>query len=751
MLSPIVLLTAAYALGIALGQYIPPPLPFYLLLLFVGLAVIAIIIKIKIGRLLLVIFLLFGLLQSRAPQADPLGCFVETDFLTVQGEVAGKPNVSGEKVYFPFTVIRANENKIRQDILVFLRAGKPIEYGDKLELRGRLSRPEKLLLFSVTHCRKLGSGGNWWNKVAFYFSDRFNDVLVQILPLKEASLLGSVLLGSSVSPLDPEVKEEYRKAGLIHLLVVSGTQVSILIGVCLSLAKICRFPVWLSVAVATIFNLLLVVVTGGGASILRAAIMGEIALVGQLFDREKEFSTALALSALILLLFDPNYLFDLGFQLSFLATWSLFFLVPPLTESLPEKIPGRELFALSIGPLLATTPLIVYNFNQFSLAGIISNFIVLPWIETLVVFGFSTAMIGFIFLPLAKVLGGTLWLGLAFLDLIAKAIAALPAGSAYVRQVPFIWLAVYYLVLLNLIKRLATREGIKRAVFLFIIVFFLPLFIGGEKGLVVTFIDVGQGDAAFIECPNGRKILIDGGGEESDKGRGYDRIGKMVLLPFLRKQGVNKLDLVIATHPHADHIGGLNEVLRSVKVDNLIDNGEVLNSPAYRRFQELIALNKIRRVVGRVGMTLNLGEVNAKILWPSDLDGTVNGNSIVLRLAYGATSFLFTGDLDDQSEARLLGRGENLRSTILKVGHHGSATSTSDEFLAAVSPKEAVISVGKRNRYGHPSKKALAKLAPLGLLMTKDVGAVTIRSDGRGYSIATERPCRSARNSRPPD
>ncbi|MBU1867520.1 MAG: MBL fold metallo-hydrolase, partial [Candidatus Margulisbacteria bacterium] len=124
---------------------------------------------------------------------------------------------------------------------------------------------------------------------------------------------------------------------------------------------------------------------------------------------------------------------------------------------------------------------------------------------------------------------------------------------------------------------------------------------------------------------------------------------------------------------------------------------------------------------------------------------------VVLRLTYGATSFLFTGDLDDQSENRLLGRGENLRATVLKVGHHGSATSTSDEFLAAVSPRSAIISVGKRNRYGHPSKKAVDKLASYGLLMTKDVGAVTVRSDGRNCSIATERPFRSARNSRPPD
>ncbi|MBU0630143.1 MAG: DNA internalization-related competence protein ComEC/Rec2 [Candidatus Margulisbacteria bacterium] len=766
-MSPLVLITAAYALGIALSRYVPPPLPLLLLGIFLVLAIVGSSLKIGIGRLLLVVFLLFGLCayQFRGASDEPLARFVDAGYLIIQGEVTSVPRVKEGKSSFSFRIhhlaFERQQYSFSREIMVFL-SDQTIEYGDKLELRGGLNRSdsyanpliperESALLFSATDCRKLGRGGSWLSKIAFGFSARFNEVLLQILPEKQAALLGSVLLGSSVSPLDPEVKDDYRKAGLIHLLVVSGTQVSILIGVCLSLARICRFPVWLSVAVATLFNILLVVVTGGGASILRAAIMGEIALVGQLFEREKEFYTALALSALVLLLFDPNYLFDLGFQLSFMATWSLICLVPPLTECLPGKIPGRELLALSVGPLLATTPLIVYNFNQFTFAGILSNFIILPWIETLVIFGFSTTMLGFVFLPLAKILGGTLWLGLVLLDLIAKTIAGFPGGSVYVKQTTVLWLLGYYLALLWLFKAVAAKRRSLAALLVFLALFFFPLFIGGDRDLVVTFLDVGQGDSAFIQCPNGRTILIDGGGEERDKGRGYDRIGKMVVLPFLRKQGVNKLDLVIATHPHADHIGGLNEILKSIKVETLIDNGEVFNSPAYRRFQELISVNKIKHVAGRAGMVLSMGGVSGKIVWPPGLDGTINGNSVVLRLTYGATSFLFTGDLDDQSENRLLGRGENLRATVLKVGHHGSATSTSDEFLAAVSPRSAIISVGKRNRYGHPSKKAVDKLASYGLLMTKDVGAVTVRSDGRNCSIATERPFRSARNSRPPD
>ena len=183
-----------------------------------------------------------------------------------------------------------------------------------------------LLSFRFSELRQENSGQHFHKEQTgpvFQFKQKFNDVLISILPAKEAALLGSILLGDDVTPLPEELKDDYRRAGLIHLLVVSGTQVSILIGLCASFTRMAGFPAWLAFLFTSCLNLFLVIVTGAGASIVRAAIMGEAALIGQLLERNSAIMNSLALAALILLAVNPACLFDIGFQLSFAATWSL--------------------------------------------------------------------------------------------------------------------------------------------------------------------------------------------------------------------------------------------------------------------------------------------------------------------------------------------------------------------------------------------------------------------------------------------
>lgn len=248
-----------------------------------------------------------------------------------------------------------------------------------------------------------------------------------------------------------------------------------------------------------------------------------------------------------------------------------------------------------------------------------------------------------------------------------------------------------------------------------------------------------------------KRMLIDGGGvdrsensSKSDDQSGSDKIGENVVVPFLHRKGINHLDLVVLTHPHADHLGGLNSVLKEIKVDQVLDSGQVYDSQAYKRFKQLIQANAIKYSVARAGETVDFGN-NCKgyILNPTHpLLGDTNSDSIVMRLVYGDVSFLFTGDLENNGEERVLNAEfRSLRSTLLKVGHHGSSTSTSDEFLGAVSPKIAVISVGKHNRYHHPSSSTLQKLANAGVktCRTDENGAIWVRTDGRTFVSETLR------------
>ncbi|MCU0641854.1 MAG: DNA internalization-related competence protein ComEC/Rec2 [Candidatus Margulisbacteria bacterium] len=687
--------------------------------------------KYDLRLFLLVLSLLAGCFayQVRSlPAANEIGQYVGRGYVSLTGQVDNEPKVKNEQLHFPLKISRPATGTVYVSVPV---GEGPLTYGDRVKVRGVVSEsvqfanpllPEgrKVLFLRSFYAEKLGSGGDPLVKLTLWLSGRFNLVLNRILPQKEASLLGSFLLGGNVSPLDDETKERYRQAGLIHLLVVSGTQVSILIGVCLALTKSLGSPISASVAGTSFFNLLLVIMTGAGASIVRAAIMGEVMLVGLLFGREKEIYTSLALSALILLVADASVLFDLGFQLSFLATWALVYIAPLLEKKLPK------LLAISLAPLLATSPIIAFNLSQITPGALLSNLLVLPWVECLVILGLATTLLGFVLLPLAQLLGNAIWLALRALDLIATGVAALPGSSFYIAAPSFLLVLGYYAALIALLNG---RRRLAAGVCLLALIWHFALApVGfGPRELTVTFLDVGQGDCALLELPTGRKVLIDGGG--TDRPEEEDRIGTKVVMPFLRRKGINKLDLVMLSHPHNDHVGGLNPILARFKVEQVIDNGAVYDLAAYRRFKELIRANKIKYAAGRTGDILDLGGgVKGQLFRP--VVGEVNSDSLAMRLVYGQISFLFTGDLEAPGEEQLLTR--TLRSTVLKVGHHGSRTSTTDQFLRSVSPRIAVVSVGQGNRYRHPAPATIAKMKNAGIKVyrTDESGAVTISTDG---------------------
>jgi competence protein ComEC len=771
---PIVVITIAYSIGIIIGKLLNMPLWFVaaVIIIFSGLMIYAHLNQLKASILVLILFALTGAFAfqiSGLLHPDGLAPLVGKGFQTITGYVTDEPKYRENGVSL----------KVKPDDIdggeFYVWLNDPackIGYGDNIKLRGKLSEAGSPANPQMPQDRKLyklslkyyelqpGNRGNLLKKVAFAFSRRFNAVLAEILPPKEAALLGSILLGTTVSPIDDETKTNYRQAGLIHLLVASGTQVSILIGVCLGLLRFCRLPDWLAILATSLFNLLLVIVTGGGGSILRAAIMGEVMLIGLLFGRQTEIYTTLSFSALILIIVDPNTLFDFGFQLSFAATWALVYIAPVLGKKMPQ------LLAVTCAPLLATTPIVAYNLSQVTPGGIISNFLVIPWVEFLTVFGFATAVLGFFCLPLAQLFGNTLWLMLVLLDRIVVFVPSLPGACFYIVAPSIIIVSAYYAALIYAVEFL--KKGgeliVTRKRLAFALVIILSLFVWdrafsaqalGGRLLTVTVIDVGQGDSILVEPPDGKKILIDGGGMDRGEGNGSDRgkltsadqaaddpVGSRIVVPFLHRRGINHLDLVILTHPHADHLGGLNKVLEEIKVDEVLDGGQVYASQTYRRFKQLIAANRIKYELGRAGQVLDLGrDINGYILNPSEpLLGDTNSDSIVMRLVYRDVSFLLTGDLGRPGEARVLNSGAVLSSTVLKVGHHGSATSTSDEFLRAVNPKSAVISVGRHNRYRHPAVSTLKRLAEAGVQVyrTDENGAVEIKTDGKELVIVPQ-------------
>ena len=266
-----------------------------------------------------------------------------------------------------------------------------------------------------------------------------------------------------------------------------------------------------------------------------------------------------------------------------------------------------------------------------------------------------------------------------------------------------------------------------------------------NQGLAITAFDVGQGDSILIQTPSGRTVLIDGGGLPGQSARGYD-IGREVVVPGLLARRVRKIDVLVITHPDEDHIGGLPAVIDAIPVGLVLDPMLPCESASYERVREAIERRGVKVHRATEGQRLNLGDgIQVEVLNPPDprlreTGSDDNNNSVVLRLTYGGLSALLTGDIDRVGAARMGRLGEDLRSTFLKVPHHGSAGAADRRFVEAVRPELAIISVGENNRFGHPSEEMLRELRRVGakVMRTDEEGAITVKFrppdwSARGY------------------
>lgn len=268
-----------------------------------------------------------------------------------------------------------------------------------------------------------------------------------------------------------------------------------------------------------------------------------------------------------------------------------------------------------------------------------------------------------------------------------------------------------------------------------------------SAGLTITILDVGQGDCILVQAPSGRTMLVDGGGLPGQHAGGYD-IGREVVVPALLARRVGRIDVVVVTHPDEDHVGGLAAVVEAVPVEMVLDPMLPCDSESYRRLYEEIESRGVKAHRATEGQRLNLGGgVYAEVLNPPDprlaqTGSDDNNNSVVLRLVYGELSVLLTADIDRVGAMRMARLGDAIQSTVLKVPHHGSAQPAVPEFVDAVKPELAVISVGADNPYGHPSEEMLRELERVGakIMRTDEDGAVTVKLRppewwARGYGV----------------
>ena len=610
---------------------------------------------------------------------------------------------------------------------------------------------------------------------------QMREAALSTLDSRAASVYLALVTGET-GFLSQEIRDIFMSSGTTHILSISGSHLGLIGIVAFFVIRmvILAFPsAWLlrltlrvtptKIAAALTMPIVAFYALLGGAQVatVRSLLMLGLLLGAILLGRLHHLGTALGVAALVIVAWDPLAPLDLSFQLSFLSVLAIVLILGRVTPApspdgrqlepdMPSGVAGgflsqatrvltsmtktvRELAVLALAVSVATVPIVAMQFHQIAWVGLISNLIIVPfvgfWLVPIGLLGcLGTLVTGSPTLPypmlIQSSIDGLLWMVHVF--------ASVP-GSRWMVMSPPAWQVVLYYGCVTAVVWSANRwfrqsAGVLAAALLLLWVW-SPRDLPETGSVRLTFLDVGQGDAAVLETSEGAVMLVDGGGVSDviDQGRA-------VIAPFLWNRGIRRLDLVVASHPQLDHIGGLASVLREFPVGELWTNGVDRDIPFVRRLQAVTRAQHIPvRAVTSADSPVQLGSCRAHVLNPrlspaaeftqhAALTGKhLNNESVVVRLVCGETAVLFTGDIEQEAEERLAETGA-LASEILKVPHHGSKGSLSERFLHAVDPQLGVVSAGHYNSYGHPAPAMLDLYRRLNIevLRTDRHGAVTI-------------------------
>lgn len=636
----------------------------------------------------------------------------------------------------------------------------PVELGDQIEITGTIvpiSEPRNPTQFnykaflesrniytqirsdSVIQINPDSSLFSWVSirKKALKLVDQNFDPVTA--PIAKALLLGYK------NELDGSTKQLFARAGLSHIMAVSGLHVGLIIA-----------PFWLIIPyfwtkkhgtkIGLVLLILILVlyagITGFSVSVLRASVMAVLLTYGKLFSKSSDSLNLMGIAALVILLFDPSQLFEIGFQLSFSAVLIILLVLPVIQNVIPYwvriKWYGAPIMVIIISLVvqLGLYPLQAFYFGEVSLISPLANALFVPLLGLIV----PLSLLALIISSVVPVFGFFInYPSLIFLEALNDFVSfsSQLSGAWFEVQKPGMSTFLFWISFVLMIGswRNPNIKWKLMAVSLFFL-FFLPLDSALRSleppKMTVTVLDVGQGDAAFLQTPTGKNILIDAGvwspGSNS---------GKQILLPFFKENNIQKLNAVFLSHPHADHIGGIKDLINEIDIDTIYNSGFEYESNLYRDYISLANSKEIPVISLNAGTTIDIDEsLLILVLGPEKgkFNNDPNQHSLVLNIIHGENEFLFTGDAGEDQERRLVENyGHLLDTDFLKVGHHGSKTSSELFFLQEVTPEVAVVSVAEKNRFGHPHPEAVERLESThsDIYYTSRDKALIFESDGK--------------------
>lgn len=611
---------------------------------------------------------------------------------------------------------------------------------------GLLRRPGALLVDSLEVLRAAGRTGPAESL------RRGARSRVDVLFGDQSSLAASLLLAQR-DALDRQVRDRFARAGLSHLLAISGLHVGLVCGMLLLMGSLLRFGRRWAAVLAAAGTVGYVLMLGAPHSASRAALQLVLLLAATMLQRPTRPEALVAAAALVLLALEPGALLSPGFQLSFAGVAGLLALRPPLVRLLGREPGGTagpirrwlgDAVATSLAATLATAPIVAWHFGQVAPIGVVANLVAIPLLSLALPALALALLTGGLWPGAGAFLAGPGTLALAALDRVAAAAAAVPGAAMAVHGSTALLLTAAVGAGYVVSRRLGrVRPSVRGAAWVAVGVVVLAAATVRPPGDLVEIhiIDVGQGDAIAVRSPAGRWILVDAG----IIGRTFDA-GEQRVVPYLSRLGVRRIEGLVLTHPHADHTGGAPAVIRGLRPRWVGDPGSPAPSAQYLGVLRVAHGAGTPWVGFRQGHTLIMDGVHVEFMHPERvgmLENDPNDLSVVIRVAYGEFSVLLTGDATALVEERLVRwYGAALASDAVKVGHHGSITSTTPPFLAVAGPGYALISAGRGNRYGHPHPAVVDRLQSAGarIFRTDRHGSIVLRADGQGdVRIETER------------
>lgn len=772
MQRPLLIVAISYIIGIVIGVYFRMSIPFILIILIIN----CIIINKKYLKVIIIIIMTIIISSTETIYLNNRYDNINENLNAKSIKLIGTICSQIEETDYKYIVTIKTEKRYKNvKMIIYFNKDKveleKLTYGNEIVITGKYNEPDGRRnykgfnykeylktkeIYGIIECESevqvvKNKNLNFIQLAINNLSIKIKQNLDKILLKDTKDLAVGILLGVS-SDIDSEVKQNFRDCNLSHMLAISGSHLTYLIlGLNLLLNKKI-LGIRKCKVITIIIIIIFMLIVNMSSSIVRAGICTIISILGTLIYRKSDSYTAIAISLLFSLIKNPFSLFNIGLQLSYLATLGIIIFYTMLSKikisegKLKKYIIENIISTLSANILIL--PITTYYFNTIPTNFLLSNLVAGPVLGISLIFELITVFISFISIKLAQIPGAVVNVCLILLTKITKIISKIPNITVVTPKIASVILI--YIIILNVWlytnkKNIYKNLKISRLLCILIIIILIINFLNIERTMRIYFIDVGQGDSSLICTPTGKNILIDGGGSRTPEK--YD-VGEKVLLPYLLDRRIKKLDYIIISHFDADHAQGIEAVIDKIKVKNIVVSRQASQSVEYDKIIKMCKEKKIKIIDAKRGEKIVIDKyAYFDILHPGDIllddgKGGLNANAIVAKLNYKMDNklftVLFTGDIEYDAEQELVKEyGNKLKSDILKVAHHGSKTSSSQEFINLVKPEIALIGVGKDNTFGHPNDGVIEKLKKIKakIYRTDLDGEIIIKMEAKKYGV----------------